>query len=125
MWATVSEKRRSVRASVAIVGAGAVGLAAALQLGRAGVRGVVVLDRHPAPGMGATGRANGGVRAQFFSRVNVEFSEFTIHELASLDAATGGVVGLRRIGYLLMTGEEARATMLARAVELQHSLGVR
>jgi len=74
--------------------------------------------------MGSTSRANGGVRAQFFTRVNVEFSQFTIRALAVLDAATAGLVGLRRIGYLLMTGDAARAVALAHAVDLQRALGV-
>ena len=115
---------RDERASVVVVGAGAVGLAVALQLGRAGVADVVVLDRNASPGMGSTCRANGGVRAQFTTPINIEFSRFTIRELRTLHEETGGQVGFRPIGYLFMTGTAEGAAALRRAWELQRSLGV-
>jgi len=112
------------RVTVAVVGAGAIGLAAALQLRRAGVNGVTVIDRNPSPGMGSTGRANGGVRAQFTTPINIEFSRYTIPALAALDRQSGGQVGYRPVGYLFMAGTDATADALRRACELQHSLGV-
>jgi sarcosine oxidase, subunit beta len=91
---------------VVVVGAGAVGLSAALQLARAGVSDVIVIDRLGAPGMGSTSRANGGVRAQFSTAINVEFSRFTIAGLQDLHRTTG-LVGLRQVGYLFMAATEA------------------
>jgi sarcosine oxidase, subunit beta len=111
-------------ASVVVVGSGAIGLAVALQLRRAGVDDVVVVDRNPSPGMGSTSRANGGVRAQFTTPVNIAFSRFTIDGLSELHEQTGGRVGFRTIGYLFMTGTEAGETRLRRAWELQRALGV-
>ncbi len=112
------------RASVVVVGAGAVGLAVALQLRRAGVAGVVVVDRNASPGMGSTCRANGGVRAQFTTPINIEFSRFTIRELRALDDQTAGQLGFRAIGYLFMAGTDEGAAALRRAWELQRALGV-
>jgi len=112
------------RASVVVVGAGAIGLATALQLGRAGITDVVVVDANSAPGMGSTGRANGGVRAQFATRVNIAFSQYTIQQLRELDTATGGQVGFRAIGYLFMTGSQAGATALRSACDLQTAMGL-
>jgi sarcosine oxidase, subunit beta len=111
-------------ASVVVVGAGAIGLAVALQLRRAGVDDVVVVDRNSSPGMGSTSRANGGVRAQFTTPVNIAFSRFTIDGLRELDEQTSGRVGFRAIGYLFMTGTETGESRLRRAFELQRALGV-
>ncbi len=107
-----------------IVGAGAIGLAVALQLRRAGVDRVVVIDRNASAGMGSTSRANGGVRAQFTTPVNIAFSQFTIERLRALHEQTGGQVGFRGVGYLFLTGTDSGEIALRRAWELQRSLGV-
>jgi sarcosine oxidase subunit beta len=112
------------RARVVVVGAGAIGLAVALQLRRAGVERVVVIDRNPSPGMGSTSRANGGVRAQFTTPVNITFSQFTIEKLRELDEVEGAQVGFRAVGYLFLTGTDAGEIGLRRSWELQRSLGV-
>jgi sarcosine oxidase subunit beta len=112
------------RARVVIVGAGAIGLAVALQLRREGVDGVVVIDRNPSPGMGSTSRANGGVRAQFTTPVNILFSQFTIEKLRELDEVADAQVGFRAVGYLFLTGTDAGQVALRRSWELQRSLGV-
>lgn len=109
---------------MAVIGAGAVGLACALQLQRASGGRVVVLDRHPAPGMESSSKANGGARAQFTTAINIEFSRYTIERLIALDAKTNGLVGWRQIGYLFMTGTPAGEAALKRGFELQRSLGL-
>lgn len=114
----------SAHAGVVVVGAGAIGLAVALELRRAGLEDISVVDRYPAPGMGSTGRANGGVRAQFATEINIRFAQYTIRALAELDAATSGRVGYRRIGYLFMADTAATADALLRSVALQQSLDV-
>jgi sarcosine oxidase subunit beta len=110
--------------SVAVIGAGAAGLAAAVQLRRAGVPDVVVVEREDAPGRGSTSRANGGVRAQFATPINIAFSRFTIQQLDELDRASDGRVGLRRVGYLFMAGTPEREDALRRTYELQAASGV-
>jgi sarcosine oxidase, subunit beta len=112
------------RASVVVIGAGAIGLAVALQLCRAGVADVLVVDLNGSPGMGSTSRANGGVRAQFTTPINIAFSRFTIARLRELHEQTGGQVGFRAIGYLFMTGTESGEASLRTAHALQRSLGV-
>jgi sarcosine oxidase subunit beta len=119
---TASRGHRS--AEVVVVGAGAIGLAVALQLRRIGIDDVLVVDRNPSPGMGSTSRANGGVRAQFSTSINIEFSRHTIHELADLDIRTGGQVGFRRVGYLFMAGAEPGVRALRHAYEVQRSAGL-
>jgi sarcosine oxidase subunit beta len=108
---------------VAVVGAGVIGLSVARELRRAGVGRVAVLEREPAVGQGSSSRANGGVRAQFTTAVNVALSAFSIAELERLDRDTG-LLGFHQTGYLLMTGTEAGERSLRAAFELQRSLGV-
>jgi sarcosine oxidase, subunit beta len=108
---------------VAVVGGGVIGLSVARELRRAGVGRVAVLEKEPAVGQGSSARANGGVRAQFTTRVNIEFSAFSIGELERLDRDTG-LLGFHQTGYLLLTGTEAGERSLRTAVELQRSLGV-
>ena len=111
-------------ADVAIIGAGVIGLACAVQLRRAGVDSVVLIERNDAAGMGSTARANGGVRAQFSTRINIEFSQYTIEQLDRLNAEHDGIVGLRRVGYLFMSGSEHGEQQMRGGYELQRSLGV-
>ncbi|HKC25790.1 MAG TPA: FAD-dependent oxidoreductase, partial [Thermoanaerobaculia bacterium] len=59
---------------VAIVGAGVVGCSVAFQLTRLGCRSVRLIEKEPLPGSGSTARANGGIRAQFTTAVNVAMS---------------------------------------------------
>ena len=108
---------------VAVVGGGVIGLSVARELRLAGVDRVVVLEREASVGQGSSSRANGGVRAQFTTRANIEFSAFSIAELERLDAATG-LLGFHQTGYLLLCGTEAGREGLAAAFELQRSLGV-
>jgi sarcosine oxidase, subunit beta len=108
---------------VAVVGAGVIGLSVARELRRAGVDRVAVLEREASVGQGSSSRANGGVRAQFTTRANIEFSAFSIAELERLEAATG-LLGFHQTGYLLLCGTEAGEQGLRAAFELQRSLGV-
>jgi sarcosine oxidase, subunit beta len=111
-------------AAVTVIGGGAIGLAAALQLARAGVSEVLVVEGNAAPGLGSTGRANGGVRAQFGTAASVDFSRFTIDALRALDAAQSGRVCFRAIGYLFMAGTAEGARSLRAGYELQRSRGL-
>jgi sarcosine oxidase subunit beta len=113
----------SEAAEVVVVGGGVIGLSVARELRRAGGGRVVVLERAAAVGQGSSARAAGGVRAQFTTRVNVEFSRHSIAELERLDRDTG-LPGFRQTGYLLMTGTEDGERSLADACALQRSLGV-
>ena len=108
---------------VAVVGGGVIGLSVARELRLAGVERVLVLEREASVGQGSSSRANGGVRAQFTTRANIEFSAFSIAELERLDAATG-LLGFHQTGYLLLCGTEAGQAGLAVAFQLQRSLGL-
>ena len=108
---------------VAVVGGGVIGLSVARELCRAGVHRVVVLEALTSVGRGSSTRANGGFRAQFTTRPNIEFSRYSIGELERLEAATT-LLSLHQVGYLLITGTEDGERGLRDARELQRSLGV-
>jgi glycine/D-amino acid oxidase-like deaminating enzyme len=113
----------SEAAEAVVVGGGVIGLSVARELRSAGAGRVVVLERAPAVGQGSSARAAGGVRAQFSTKVNIEFSRYSIGELERLDRDTG-LPGFQQTGYLLMAGTEDGERSLAEACALQRSLGV-
>jgi sarcosine oxidase subunit beta len=110
------------RTQVAIVGGGAIGLSCARELARAGAN-VTVLEAGEAVGRGSSARANGGVRAQFTTGINVAFSRFSIDALEDLHG-TAGELGFHQTGYLLIAGTGPGERGLRDAIELQRSLGV-
>jgi sarcosine oxidase subunit beta len=109
--------------SVAVVGAGVIGLSCARELAGAGVPDVSVLERHGQLAQESTSRANGGFRAQFTTASNVTFSLWSIGELERLEAATG-LLSMHQTGYLLFTGMAEGERQLRAGCELQRSLGV-
>jgi sarcosine oxidase subunit beta len=111
-------------ADAAVIGGGVIGLSVARELRRAGIDRVVLVEREAAVGQGSSSRANGGIRAQFSTRVNVEFSRFSIEDLERLQEEHQGLPAFRQTGYLLVTGEADTAAKLREAMALQRSLGV-
>src|SRR5919106_1474637 len=112
------------RADVVVVGGGAIGLGVARALAAAGLDRTVVLDKEPALGQGSTARANGGVRGQFTTPINVAFSTYSIAEFERLAREYGDLLGFHQVGYLFVTGTEAGEAELRAAMDLQRSLGV-
>ncbi len=112
------------RIGVGIIGGGVIGLAVARELGRLGLSDAVIVERSAAAGQGSTSKANGGVRAQFTTRSNIEFSSYTIGELERLHEETGGLPGFVQAGYLLIAGTERSEAGLRAGYELQRACGV-
>jgi sarcosine oxidase subunit beta len=109
------------RTDVAVLGAGVIGLSCARELAGAGLD-VTVLEAAPTVGRGSSALANGGIRAQFTTEINIAFSRFSIVELETLER-TGGL-GFHQTGYLMLAGTEASERGLRDAAELQRRLGV-
>ncbi len=112
------------KVDVAVIGGGVIGLSCARELRRAGVDRVLVLEREPGFGLGSSSRANGGVRAQFTTAINIAFSLYSIGELEDLASRRPDVLEFHQTGYLLFTGRHDAAEGLEKACELQRSLGV-
>ena len=112
------------RHEVLIVGAGVVGCSIAFHLARRGVRSVAIVEREHVPGSGSTSKANGGIRAQFTTKVNVEMSLRSMEILDALAPEIGEPPVYRKAGYLFLTASAARLAAMERAVAFQKSLGV-
>ncbi|HEY6912079.1 MAG TPA: FAD-dependent oxidoreductase [Myxococcales bacterium] len=109
---------------IAIVGAGVIGCSVAFHLSRMGQRGVCILEREALPGTGSTSRANGGIRAQFTTGVNIAMSLASMEILDRLEEEIGEPPVYRKAGYLFLTGDPARARAMAAAAEFQRARGV-
>ena len=111
-------------ADVVIVGAGVTGCSIAWHLARLGVRDVLLLEQLAAAGQGSTSKANGGIRAQFSTAINIALSTYSIAAFERFTEETGGDCGLVQAGYLFMTATEAGERALRVNFELQQRLGV-
>jgi sarcosine oxidase subunit beta len=112
------------RAPVVIVGAGCIGAAIAYHLGRLGVQGVVVLEREAFAGAGSTGKAAGGIRAQFSTPVSVRVSQLAIshYERFAEEMSTDPV--FFQVGYLFLLTDDQRWSTFREQAAMQRELGV-
>jgi sarcosine oxidase, subunit beta len=111
------------QASVVIIGGGAVGSSIAFHLAEAGVPDVVLLERDQLAS-GSTGKAAGGVRAQFSTPVNVELSVRSLERFEQFPDRPGWEVDFARIGYLFLLTREEEVEDFTRNIELQNAYGV-
>jgi sarcosine oxidase subunit beta len=109
-------------ADIVIIGAGAIGTSIAYHLARRGARDVVVLEREMV-GAGSTSKAAGGIRVQFGTRVEIEFSLRSIEFFTRFEDEMGVPCDYRQEGYLILLFDEADLARYRRNVELQTSLG--
>lgn len=100
------------RAEVVIIGGGVVGASVAYHLTEAGCRDVLVVERGRSLGEGSTGRATGGVRAQFATSVNIRMSLYSIEFFSRFFDATGSECGYRPYGYLFLAANERQLAEL-------------
>jgi sarcosine oxidase, subunit beta len=111
-------------AEVVIVGGGVIGASVAYHLAARGVRDVLVLERDGRPGGGSTGRATGGFRAQFGTRVNVQLSLLSREKLLRFGDETGVDPGFRQYGYLFVARDAGELDALVAAQAVQHECGL-
>jgi sarcosine oxidase subunit beta len=111
-------------ADVVIVGAGAAGCSIAFHLAGLGLRNIVLLEKLPAAGQGSTSKANGGIRAQWSTEINIRLSNYSIAAFEQFEEETGHSCGLVQAGYLFMTATEDGESGLRRNFALQKALGV-
>lgn len=111
-------------ADVVIVGAGIVGASIAFHLASHGIPDVLIVEKEAIPGQGSTSKANGGIRAQFSTAINIRFSLYSIEAFERFHEETGGDCGLRQAGYLFMTASPSGETSLRENFLLQQRCGV-
>ncbi|WP_243787895.1 FAD-binding oxidoreductase [Saccharopolyspora gloriosae] len=110
------------RAEVVVIGGGAVGTSIAFHLAEAGTA-VLLLERDEL-GSGSTGKAAGGVRAQFSDPVNIALGARSLQAFARFAERPGGEIDLRRHGYLFLLSDAADVVAFEDSVRLQNELGV-
>lgn len=111
-------------AEVVVVGGGVMGASTVYHLAKAGINNVVLVEREPFFGTGATGRCAGGIRYQFATEINIRLSQASLPMLDALEEETGQPALVRRCGYLFVLTRESDEAAFRRNVELQHRLGV-
>jgi sarcosine oxidase, subunit beta len=111
-------------AAIVIVGGGAAGCGIAFFLARRGLGREVVLLERDLLASGSTGRAAGGIRAQFSTEINVRFSLEAQAFFRRFEEETAFPADYREIGYLFLASTEGEKATFERNVRLQRSLGV-
>ncbi len=111
-------------ASIVIIGGGVMGASIAYHLIKAGLRDVVLLEREPFFGQGASGRNAGGIRYQFSTEINIRLSQLSLPMLDAFEEETGQPIDIRHCGYLFLLTYEADVESFKQNVALQHRLGV-
>lgn len=112
-------------AETVIIGAGVMGASVAYHLAAEGCRDILILERRGRPGLGSTGAATGGFRAQFGSAINVRLSLMAREKLLRFRDDVGVDPGYRPCGYLFMARNEADIAPLRRALAVQRAAGLR
>jgi len=111
-------------AGVVIIGGGVIGASVAYHLAARGCRDVLVLERGDGPGAGSTGRATGGFRAQFGTRVNVQLSLLSRDKLLRFREEHGVDPCFRQCGYLFLAPGRAHLEALRAALAVQRECGL-
>ncbi|HET7343441.1 MAG TPA: FAD-binding oxidoreductase [Methylomirabilota bacterium] len=110
-------------ASVVVVGGGVVGCSIAYHLAKRGQRDVLVLERE-AVGAGTTSKAAGGIRSQFPTETEVQFSLEAIRVFERFEEEFGVDIGYRTIGYLFLVADAQDLAGFRERMTLQRRLGV-
>ncbi len=107
------------KADVLIIGGGVVGASVAYHLTERGMRDVVILEREKMLGLGSTGKATGGVRAQFETDINIKLSLYSLDFFRDWDFDCE----YEPRGYLFLASRDQHLEYLKRTGEHQRELG--
>lgn len=106
-------------AETVIIGGGVAGASIAYHLAERGMRGIVVLEREKMLGLGSTGKATGGVRAQFETDINIKLSLYSLDFFRNWEFDCE----YEPRGYLFLATDEGHLEYLTRTGERQRELG--
>ena len=111
-------------ADIVIIGGGVMGASAAYHLAQRGFKNIVLLEKEPYFGTGATGRCAGGVRYQFSTEINVKLSMASLPMIERFKEEIGQEVYYKQCGYLLVATTQQEVNKFKHNVELQNKLGI-
>jgi len=107
------------KAEIVIIGGGVVGASVAYHLTTRGAKSILILEREDLLGKGSTGKATGGVRAQFETEINIKMSLYSIDFFENWDFDCG----YEPRGYLFVATDEKQFDFLKQSVAKQKILG--
>lgn len=111
-------------ADIVIVGGGVVGASIAYHLSKSGAGKRTVLLEKDRIASGTTAAAVGGIRSQFSTEINIQFSLESVAFWRRWDEEIGLPADYREDGYLFLAQTEDEAETFKRNVALQNSMGV-
>jgi sarcosine oxidase subunit beta len=107
-----------------IIGGGVMGASIAYHLTERSAYDVVLIEKEPFLGTGATGRCAGGVRYQFATEVNIRLSLASLPVFERFEDEFGQAIDYRRYGYLFLLTRDTEIKTFEHNIALQHRLGV-
>jgi sarcosine oxidase subunit beta len=110
-------------AEVVIIGGGIIGVSIAYYLAKKGVGGVVLLERGII-GEGTTGKCAGGVRSQFSTEINIQFSLLSLKVIRGFKAEFGVDPEFHPVGYLFLAAQGRQWAILKASAQLMKRVGL-
>lgn len=111
-------------ADAVIIGGGILGLSVAFHLAKAEYGKIVLVEKEPLLGSGATSKAAGGIRAQFVTKENIQMSMLSEKLFKSFKDDTGYDALFDQVGYLFLVKDDKDVEDFKKSYELQRSLGL-
>jgi sarcosine oxidase subunit beta len=111
------------RVGTLVIGGGIVGCAVAYYLAEEGARDILLVERK-ALASGSTGGSFGGVRQQFSTPLEIEFSKRGLEFWRTCEEVFDSPCPFHQDGYLFLSGKPEIVEKLSQAAELQRSLGL-
>lgn len=107
------------KAATVIIGGGVVGASVAYHLNERGMRDCIILERENMLGNGSTGKATGGVRAQFETDINIQLSLYSLDFFRDWEFDCE----YEPRGYVFLATTDKHLDYLKRTVARQRELG--
>ncbi|WP_293782436.1 FAD-binding oxidoreductase [uncultured Aeromicrobium sp.] len=120
---TAHDRALPTTADVVVIGGGIIGLSTAYHLARAGVEGVVLIERGSL-GEGSTCKAAGGVRALFSDEINIALGQRSLETFERFAVDFDQEIDLHQVGYLLLADGNDTMVAFERNVEVMSGLGL-
>ena len=112
------------KAEVVIIGAGIVGSSIAYNLVKKGCKDVIVLEKEPYFAAWSTGKAAGGIRAQFANEINIKISIWSENILEKFSREMECDAAFDQVGYLFLLSQEEDWKNFKKNAARQQSLGL-
>lgn len=106
-----------------IIGAGSIGVPAALALARAGLK-ALVFDARPSPGQGANKSAIGGVRATHSDPAKIRIAQRSLEVFSTCQQVMGDDIHWQSGGYVFVAYREEDAETLKALLKVQRGFGL-